>query len=119
MIIIHDHQIVHVNRSKAGNEADSLIYRDESGALHQIDFDVCARNYAEVNQLGSGYCIGERNIEEGYFLLFTSGIKTKIIFQKAFTFRFQNYFLYGKKRQRFWQLQKLLMETKYSTYDLT
>ena len=119
MIIIHDHQIVHVNRSKAGNEADSLIYRDESGALHQIDFDVCARNYAQVNQLGSGYCIGERNMDEGYFLLYTGGMQTKIIFKKIFVFAFQNHVLYGDRRQRFLKLQKLISESKYTTFDLT
>lgn len=119
MITIYDHQIFHINRSKAENEADLLIYKDKRGVFHQIDFEVCARNYAEANPSSSGSCIGERNIEEGYVLLYTGGMPTKIIFKKIFVFSFQNHVLYGYRRQRFLKLQKLISESKYTTFDLT
>ena len=119
MITIYDHQIFHINRSKAENEADLLIYKDKRGVFHQIDFEVCARNYAEANPSSSGNCIGERNIEEGYVLLYTGGMQTKIIFKKIFVFASQNYVLYGYRRQRFLKLQKLISESKYTTFDLT
>ena len=119
MITIYDHQIIHINRSKAENVSDSLIYKDTNGILHQIDFDICAENYAKAHQSSDRRCIGERNNEEKYFLLFTSGIQTKIIFKKFFVFYCQNYCLYGNRQQRFLKLQNKISETKYTTFDLT
>ena len=63
--------------------------------------------------------IFNQNIEKGYILLYTNGLQTKIVFRKAFVFPFQNYLLHGTKRERFLKLQKLLSQTKYTTYDLT
>ena len=117
-IIIYDHQNSAVNRNKAENYADSLLYRAKDG-LHQIDFEECAKNFAKKYPISSNRCIGERNTQKGYFLLFTSGLQTKIVFRKAFVFSFQNYLLHGTKQQRFLQLQKLIAQTKYTTYDLT
>ena len=117
-LILYDHQIVAVNRNKAENYSDSLVYKTKEG-LHQIDFEECGKNFKELYPTSSGFCIGERNIEKGYFLLFTNGFQTKIIFQKSFVFRFQNSLLHGTKKQRFSQLQKLFIQTKYTTYDLT
>ena len=118
-ITIYDHQIDHVNRSKVENREDSLIYKDADGVLHKIDFEKCAINYSKANPQSDGRCIGERNIKKGYFLLYTSGLPTKIVFKNHFVFGFQNYLLYGTKLERFWKLQTLISETKYVTYDLT
>ena len=117
-ITIYDHQIFAVNRSKAKNEADSLIYKAKDG-LHQIDFDECAKNFKAKCPTASNWCIGERNMEKGYFLLFTNGLQTKIVFRKSFVFPIQNALLNGTKQERFLKLQKLLAQTKYTTYDLT
>ena len=117
-IVIYDHQILSVNRSKAGNFSDTIGYKTKDG-LHQIELEECAKNFQEAYPTSSGRCIGERNREQGHFLLFTNGIQTKIVFRKAFVFRFQNSLLYGSRRQRFSQLQKLLAQTKYTTYDVT
>ena len=119
MITIYDHQIFHVNRSKAENEADSLIYKDKNGVLHQIDFEICAKNYFEANFSTGGRCIGERNIEQGYFLLYTSGMQTKIVFKRLFVFPVQNCLLFGDRLTRFLKLQNLISESKYTTFDLT
>ena len=117
-IIVYDHQIIAVNRNQLENFSNSLIYKSKDG-LHQIDFEECSKNFQDLYQASSGRCIGERNIEKEYFLLYTSGIHTKIVFKKAFVFRFQNYLLNGSKQQRFLELQKLIAQTKYTTYDLT
>ncbi len=117
-IIVYDHQIFAVNRNEAGNFSDCLVYKSKDG-LHQIDFEGCALNYKIEHPTSSGRCIGDRNIEEGYFLLYTNGIKTKIIFEKRFVFELQNPLLHGTKHQRFSQLRKIIQETKYTTYDLT
>lgn len=116
--IIYDHQIVGIAANKAENFSESLVYKHQN-RLHQIDFEECARNYAEEHETSSGRCIGERNIEEGYFLFFTNGIKTKIVFKKAFVMDFGHHFLHGTKRKRFFQLKNRLMQSKYTTYDLT
>ena len=83
-ITIYDHQIYHVNRSKVENREDSLIYKDADGVLHKIDFEKCAINYSKANPQSDGRCIGERNIEKWYFLLYTSGLPTKIVFKNHF-----------------------------------
>jgi hypothetical protein len=119
MITIYDHQIFHVNRSKTENEGDSLIYKDKNGVLHQIDFEICAKNYPDANRSTGGRCIGERNIEQGYFLLYTSGIQTKIVFKRFFVFPIQNCLLFGDRLTRFLKLQNLISESKYTTFDLT
>ena len=41
-IIIYDNQIFAVNRNKAENFSDSLVYKAKDG-LHQIDFEECAK----------------------------------------------------------------------------
>lgn len=114
-LTIYDDQIFAINRSKAENEANSIVYKDVMN-LHEIDFEICARNYQEEHPTSNGRCIGERNIEEGYFLLYTSGMKTKIVLKKRFFF---GALLHGTRRQRFGQIQKLIDQTKYTTRDLT
>ena len=128
-ITVYDFQIVAINRSKRDNFGDSIVYRDENG-LHEIDLSACAENYSAENNTGSGNCVGERDIEKGYFLIYTSGIKTRIVFtgglaDKLFWRRlfrgdiFSWRLFRGSKRERFRQFQKMLAETKYTTYDLT
>ena len=117
-IIIYDHQIFGVNRNKAENYSDSLVYKAKDG-MHQINFEECAKNFQEVYPLSSGRCIGERDSQKGFVILFTNGIKTKIVFKKWYVSRSKNYLLHGTKRNRFFQLQALLAQTKYTTYDLT
>ena len=119
-IVIPDTAIRAVNRGKQENEASSIVYRDENGELHSIDFDVCATNYKAEHESSSGNCIGERKIDEYYFVFYTSGIKTKIVFKKMYVgnlFRYHR--LNGSKANRFLQLQKLISETRYTTYDLS
>ena len=58
-ITIYDHQIVAVNRSKAENEANSIVYKDVMD-LHNIDFEICAKNFLSEYPMSGGRCIGER-----------------------------------------------------------
>lgn len=119
-IIIQDTDIVTVNRSKRENEASSINYRDKCGQLHSIDFDTCALNFATEHSTTSGSCIGERNSAQRYFILYTSGFKTKIVFQKFFSINFfRPKILQGTKRSRFLYLQKLIGETRFTTYELS
>ena len=81
--IVHDSDIMAINRSKQENASDSIVYRDTSGVLHTIDLEVCAKNYSEITGLNNNL-VGERKIDEHYVLLYTSGVPTKIIFSKFF-----------------------------------
>ena len=117
-VIIYDHQILSIY----GNEKDScdgIVYKDKAG-LHKIDFAICVNNYCVRHPSASGNCIGERNIEDFYFLIYTSGVPTKIVFKKKRIFDFfgGSYFI-GLRSQRFYNLQKLILEADYTTYDLT
>ena len=119
-IVIPDTAILAVNRSKQENESSNIIYRDKSGRGHSIDFDVCATNFKAEHGTSSGNCIGERKMDEYYFVFYTSSIKTKIVFKKMYVgnlFRYHR--LNGSKTTRFLTLQNLIKETRYTTYDLS
>ena len=119
-IVIPDTAIWAVNRDKQENESSNIIYRDKSGRGHSIDFDVCAANFKAEHGTSSDNCIGERKMDEYYFIFYTSGIKTKIVFKKMYVgnlFRYHR--LSGSKATRFLALQNLINETRYTTYDLS
>ena len=116
-VVVCDNQII----STYGNEkyrCDGIVYKDKAG-FHKIDFADCANNYSLLHP-SSGICIGERNIEDFYFLIYTSGVPTKIVFKKKRVSGFfgGSYFI-GLRSQRFHNLQKLILEADYTTYDLT
>lgn len=118
--IISDTSIIAVNRGRKSNEASSIIYRDGNGELHTIDFETCANNYKAEHSNASQHCIGERKIDESYFLFYTSGIKTKIVFDKIYVSNLlRHHFLSGKKNLRFLGLQYYINQTRYTTLDLS
>lgn len=119
-IILNDTSIFAVNRGRQENESSNIIYRDEEGMLRSVDFDICAENFKKEHNNSSGNCIGERNINESFFVFYTSGIKTKIVFRKnRVSSLFRYHFLSGSKVSRFQTLQELINSTGYSTYDLS
>ena len=110
-IIVQDTDIVAVNRGKKENESSSIIYRDNTGLLHKIDFHTCALNYKAEHKSSSDYCIGERKSDEAYFLFYTSGIKTKVVFKKHYVMNLLRYHLLkGSKESRFHSLRKYLQD---------
>jgi len=118
--IVLDSFIVAVNRGTRENETRNIIYRDSDGELQTIDFETCARNYKEEHSNASQYCIGERTIDESCFVFYTSGIKTKIIFDKMYISNLlHHHFLSGYKSHHFHQLQHYINQTKYTTFDLS
>ena len=119
-IVIPDTAIRAVNRGKQENESSNIVYRDEKGNLHSIDFAVCATNYKIEHESESDNCIGKRKMDENYFIFYTSGIKTKIVFKRMFVGNFfQYHLLIGSTANRFLKLQKLINETRYTTLDLS
>ena len=119
-IVVSDTSVIAVNRGKRGNESDSIVYRDARGELHSIDFETCAVNYMAEHANSSGNCIGERKSDECYFIFYTSGIKTKIVFEKMYVGNlFRHHLLSGSKAFRFLALCNLIKKTTYTTYDLS
>lgn len=119
-IVIPDTAIWGVNRGKQENESSNIVYYDKSGIGHSIDFEACATNYKAEHESSSGNCIGERKMDKYCFVFYTSGIKTKIVFKKMHVSNlFRYHLLSGSKANRFLQLQKLISETRYTTYDLS
>lgn len=117
--IIYDHQIREVSRKTKEISFDHVIYEDNDG-LHKINLDVCSENFNEEYGKSSGTCVGVRNIEKSWFILYTSGVKTKIIFKRSFVFGFSaRVLLYGTKTSRFLQFKQKLLDANYTTLDMT
>lgn len=119
-VVIPDTAIVAVNCGRQENEASSIIYRDKRDKWYTIDFETCALNYKAEHKKSSGMCIGERKMDECYFVFYTSGIKTKVVFEKMYVGNlFHRRRLYGDKATRFLELWNLINKTNYTTYDLS
>ena len=101
-VVIPDTAIIAVNRGKQENQSSNIVYRDKNGELHSIDFETCAVNFKEEHGNASGVCIGERKIDECYFIFYTSGIKTKVVFTHKYVSNiFRYHLLRGSKTHRF------------------
>ena len=119
-IVIPDTAIFAVNRGKKENESSNIVYKDKEGLLHSIDFESCAINFSEEYKSSSAICVGERKIDEYYFIFYTSGIKTKVVFKQKYVHNiFSYHLLSGSRYSRFQKLNSLIYETKYRTYDLS
>jgi len=115
-IIVPDTSIVGVNHGESCN----IVYRDNAGELHLIDFEACAANFRAEHKNASRNCIGERKIDEGYFLFCTGCVKARIVFRSFFAVNlFRPHFLKGTKAVRFHRLQRLILEAGYTTFDLS
>jgi len=119
-LVVSDTSIVAVNCGTTRSASAGLLYRDRGGVLHTIDFETCARNCKAEHSDASQCCIGERKMDEGYFLFYTSGVKTKIVFDKLYVSNFfRHRVLSGRKTIRFLKLQQLINQSKYTTIDLS
>lgn len=118
--LVPDTAIVSVPRGKSDGEPHCILYRDSGGCLNTIDFAACAANFAAEHPDSSGRCIGLRNADEHWFLFYTSGQKTKIVFEKPHVGIFHRPFsLTGSLTARFLSLWCSINGTNYTTYDLT
>ena len=117
-VTVPDYRIEADNRSRPGaeNEEHSILYRDEHGELHKIDFAACVVNYANERNIDptSITCVGERDYIEGYFEFWTSGMMTRVVFPKLHLLESKRH-----RYERFRSIQRLLNEMGYGTLDLT
>ena len=113
LIKICDHNIMAIN------QLDKTIIVRKGKNLNTIDLKVCADNFKNEYGTENGKCVGDRNAEQKYFILYTSGINTSISFKKLYIPNpFGTKILFGNRTQRFMQLKKALEQLGYSTYDL-
>ena len=71
VVIVPDTNIIAINRGTADNLDNSIIYRDKDCKLHKIDLKSCAENFQAKNTLYSGNYVGERKIDNYFFLLYS------------------------------------------------
>ncbi len=101
-----------------GVDEESLTYRDVEGVC-RIDLRSCAADYSEEYPYSSGKCVGDRDVGEPCFELYTRGKLTRIAFDKSHVFgNTEKHLLRGSKAARFHKLQKMLVQAEYTTYDL-
>ena len=87
-IIIYDHQIFAVNRNKAENFSDSLVYKAKDG-LHQIDFEECEKTLEKsIQQTIIGALVKEISKKDIFFYILTA-CKLKSFFGKLLYFLFK------------------------------
>ena len=118
-IVIPDTAIFAVNRGKRENEASSIVYRDGEGKLHAIDFETCAVNFRAEQENAPENCIGQRHTRDLSFVLYTSGIRTKIVFEEMYVGNIlRHHLLSGSKQFRFLALWNMVNETRYRVCDV-
>ena len=114
LIKISDHHIVAINR---GNSTMTV---RQGKSLQTVCFRICADNFKKEHGTSNGACIGDRNPEGKYFCLYTSGMKTMVCFKRLYIFNLSGKkLLSGSRIGRFFQLQKIITQLGYTTYDLT
>ncbi len=83
-----------------------------------IEFEVCIKNYKEVNGLEKDtLCVGERNITDLSFMFYTSPKPVIIIFIKRN--KISELFSKNNTYQRFHDLQKKIIQCGYRTFDMS
>ena len=119
-ISVPDTHIIELRCGAEDNALACIIYRDENDKLCRIDFETCAANYKAEHMDASACCVGERKLDEGYFVFYTTGVKTKIIFEKEYVGNIlRRHFLSGTKNIRFLNLQNRINQAQYTTFDLS
>lgn len=106
-IEIEDTSIVEVKN-------DGITYIDELGRKNFLPYATCASNAPNAS------CVAERDITKWYFRFYTANRESiKIVFKKFFVFKKGKRFLVGGKAKRFSVLQQAIVDSGYTTYDLS
>ncbi len=94
---INDTNIIHITN-------EGITYADEFDRKHFISFEDCAMNGPTAS------CVAERDITKWYFKFYSSSISIKFVFGGLFAF---------KKRKRFAALRQAIIDSGYTSYDLS
>lgn len=110
-IEIYDTHIIHADDT-------GLTYIGSDGKNHLIEYSLCAENYAKTHNQAT-ICVGERDITNTFFLFCTPNVAIKVIFKSRFVFNKKKHLFVGNRLKRFNALRQLIIESGYSTYDLS
>lgn len=85
------------------------------GTNIKINFEECAKNYANENSLKNSRCVATRDITKLTFTFYTQP-KISVVFKKHFFID-----LFSKKSavSKFLELQKAINKYGYTSYDLS
>ncbi len=103
---MNDTSIIHITN-------EGITYSDEFDRKHFISYEDCAMNGPTAT------CVAERDITKWYFKFYTSGVSIKFVFRNLFVFNKGKHFLVGGKSKRFKALQQAIINSGYTTYDLS
>ena len=85
------------------------------GTNIKINFEECAKNYANENSLKNSRCVATRDITKLTFTFYTQP-KISVVFKKHF---FKDLFSAKPAVRRFLELQKEINKCGYTCYDLS
>ena len=94
---INDTSIIHITN-------EGITYSDEFDRKHFISFEDCAMNGPTAS------CVAERDVTKWYFKFYSSSVSIKFVFRSLFVF---------KKRKRFEALRQAIIDSGYTSYDLS
>ncbi len=116
---VPDDIIVAAKSVKNGDEEDSVIYIAKGKRICKIDLNECVENFQKEFGIANGRCVGDCDINNGYFLFYTSGMKTKIEFKRFFVFNvFGKRLMCGSRSKRFDQFASILCNAGFTTRDM-
>lgn len=100
-------------------ENGCMTYSDCFDRTHTVELADCARNFESSCGGAVTSCVGERNIEEYVYHLYTSGKPVKVIFDQKIVRAFQKHFFTGNRRDRFHRMNEVLISMGFATYDMS
>ncbi|MBQ7347332.1 MAG: hypothetical protein IJW55_05185 [Clostridia bacterium] len=103
---MNDTSIVHIIN-------EGITYSDEFDRKHFISYEDCAMNGPTAS------CVAERDITKWYFKFYSSSVSIKFMFRSLFVFKKSNSLLVGGKRKRFEALRQAIIDSGYTSYDLS
>lgn len=103
---VNDTSIIDINN-------DGITYSDEFDRKHFVSYATCVADRPSTS------CVAERDITKWYFKFYTPSVAIKFVFRTPFVFRKRNHFLLGGKAKRFRILQQAIVDSGYTTYDLS
>lgn len=92
---------------------EGITYSDEFDRNHFISFEDCAINGPTAS------CVAERDITKWYFKFYSSSVSIRFMFRSLFVFKKSKSLLLGGKRKRFEALWQAIINSGYTSYDLS
>jgi len=102
---IHDTSIIDV-------ASEGITYVDEFDRKHFVSYGACVAKNPNTS------CVAERDVTKRYFKFYGT-VSIRVVFRTLFVSQKRNSFLVGGRTKRFRTLQKAILDSGYTTYDLS